>query len=194
MVMRKGLMAVGVLAAAFAGGFAAELTAGRVAQAQEQPAKTISAQAFVLVDAMGSERGTLSVEEQGAKLVLRDAKGKERVLLGCGSAEGPYWGLFARDAEGRDRYVCGARGDGEGSGMGIWDWNGALRYGLGAARHGCGFILKNEEGAEIIGVGVGPGGGGGDLTLKHPFDGHVVWQASRTPQNPPEEADQLPPP
>jgi hypothetical protein len=181
--------------AAFLGGFVAQRLAGKSAHAAEA-GDVIRTKAVVLVDDQGKERGTFSAEAEGAKLVLRDREGKERVLLGYGSAPtplAPFWGLFVRDAEGRDRYVCGADASGEGSGMGIWDWNGTVRYGLGAERQGCGFVLNNERGTEIISAGVGPGAGGGDLSLKHPADGHVVWQASRTPQNPPQGAAEAPP-
>jgi len=174
---------------------------GNVAQrlpgAARQPGEAenvIRAKSVVLVDDEGKERGVLGVLPDGAQLVLRDTEGRPRMALGEAVGEATAWSLILKDGEGRNRFACGAQVDGEGSGMGIWDWNGTLRFGLGAERQGCGLVLNNEEGKEIIGVGVGSGGGGGDLFLRNPGDGREVWRASRTPQNPPEEqAGQAPP-
>lgn len=190
---RNGFVVGSIVLAAFLGGFVAQRLAGAAAHAAEA-GNVIRVKSVILVDDEGKERGVLGVLDEGPQLVLKDAEGRTRMALGQAVADPTAWSLLLKDEGGHNRLACGAQVDGEGSGMGIWDWNGTLRYGLGAERRGCGLVLNNEEGAEIIGVGVGPGGGGGDLTLKHPFDGHVMWQASRTPQNPPEEADQLPPP
>jgi hypothetical protein len=179
--------------AAFLGGFVAQRMAGAAAHAAEA-GDVIRVKAVVLVDDEGKERGVLGVLDEGPQLVLKDAEGRPRLVLGQVVDEGSHWSLALKDDKGHDRFACGARDDGEGSGMAISDWNGTLRFGLGAERYGCGLVLHNESGAEVVGVGVGPGNGGGDLFLRNPGDGREVWRASRTPQNPPAEAGPLPPP
>jgi hypothetical protein len=172
---------VGTLLGGFAGGLLSQWTlAGRAVHAEAAVgAAAIRTQAVVLVDAEGNEQGSLAATADGAGLILKDAQGRERVNLGYSGGDEPYWSLVFTDAEGKSRFTCGARADGEGSGMGVQDWNGTLRVGLGAARYGCGLTLSNEEGKEIVGAGVGPAAGGGDFVLKHPFDGHELWRASQ---------------
>jgi hypothetical protein len=116
--------------------------------------------------------------QRGSRGVLLEA-------LSVGALEEPAgYGMDTRDADGHNRATFAYWAD-DISGMRIHDAEGVKRIGLGLADYGCGLALYNESGTEVVGVGAGPQGGG-DFVLKHPFDGHEVWRASRTPQNPPE--------
>lgn len=179
MAKRSSLTVVGVLVAAFLGAAGCHgLPHGATAEAQPAALKAVRTQAVILVDAEGREIGRLGVLPEGLASVLKDEQGRERIRLGNTGGDEPYWALVFGDAEGHNRFTCGARADGKGSGMGIQDWNGTLRVGLGAAEYGCGLALHNEHGVGIIGAGVGAGGGG-DFVLKHPYDGREMWRASQ---------------
>jgi len=176
---RSGLMALGMLTAAFVGGFAAELTVGRIARAEEaaQP-QVVTAQAVRIVDAQGKERALLGLADDQVALVLKDPEGHSRVALGSAAGEDPAWRLAIMDAKAQDRFMCGAWEGGNTSGMRIRDWNGTLRVGLGAAEYGCGLAFHNEDAREVLGAGAGPRGGG-DFYLKRPSDGSDLWRASQ---------------
>ncbi|MGD2175187.1 MAG: hypothetical protein PVJ27_07275 [Candidatus Brocadiaceae bacterium] len=178
MIGGRNWMLVGaVLVGGVVGGLLAQAVTGRTAHAGEGAAREIRASAIVLVDAQGREIGEFAATAAGPTLVLKDAEGRPRIALGNGEGDEGYWGLFCRDGEGIERFVCGARADGKGSGLGVWDWNGELRIGMGADEGGCGFTLKNELGVQRVGIGVGARGGG-DFTL-HDGEGKSIWRASR---------------
>jgi hypothetical protein len=169
-------MGLALLAAALVGGAVTQwLLQSTTAHAAEP--RVVRAEKMVLVDPEGREYAVIGMTPEGPAFVLRDAEGRSRVHLGQTGCEEPYWSLAFVDAKGHNRFTCGARVDGKGSGMGVFDWNGTLRAGLGAEEYGCGLALHNEDATEIVGIGAGPGGGG-DLALKHPFDGRVMWRAS----------------
>ena len=147
-------------------------------EARADEPNVVRAQAFVLVDAAGKEWGRFAVAPQGlAGLTVLDEEGKERVRVGA--LEEPVgWGVRAYDEDGHNRATFAYWTDDIG-GMRVYDAEGVKRTGLGYGPGGTGLSMQNADGTNIIGIGVGPGTGGGDLSLKHPFDGHVVWQASR---------------
>jgi len=172
-------MGMALLAAALVGGALTQwLLQSPAVDAEERAApRVVRAEKMILVDRDGREHAVLGIGPEGPALVLKDADGRDRIHLGKTEGEEPYWSLAFTDAAGHRRYTCGARVDGKASGMGVFDWNGTLRFGLGADKGGCGLTLHNESDAEIVSIGAGPGGGG-DLALKHSFDGHVMWRAS----------------
>jgi hypothetical protein len=175
------LTAIGVLALGVVGGvMGPRLGGGPPPHAQEAAPQVVTAQAFRLVDAAGNERGVLGIVEGKAALLLKDAEGRKRIALGDTGGDEPHWAVVMLDAEGRDRFMCGARADGDGSGLGIRDWNGILRVGLGAARGGCGLALRNESDEPRVSAGVGPGGphAGGDFALMD-RTGADIWRASQ---------------
>jgi len=201
MALKKALAGMACLGAAFLGGAVAQwVMSGRAAYAQEKApaaqaagAPVITAQAVRIVDAEGRERILLGVGPDGPGIVLKDAEDHPGIALSSTGGEEPYWLLAFMDKEGQDRFACGVRLDGKASGMNLTDAKGVMRVALGASEEGSGLALRNGDGAEVLGFGADPQGGG-DFVLKHPFDEHEVWRASRTPQNPPEQAGPLPPP
>jgi hypothetical protein len=208
MARRKGaLVPFGMLAAAFAGGAFAQWLAGGCTMLEARAAaqeKAVRAEQFIVVDAQGREVGALAAVPEGVGLTVRGPDGKERISLAADSGGGA--GLSLNDAEGRQRIGLGYNADGGGlflldpdgvsrvdvgisptgdeGGLSLNKADGKPRASLGMGGASVGLSMRNNEGTEIVGIGVGQGGGG-DLTLRHPSDGHVVWQASR--QAPPRE-------
>lgn len=200
MGLRKALASMAFLGAAFLGGATAQwVMSGRAAYAQQEApaaqaagASVMTAQAVRIVDAEGRERILLGVGPDGPGILLKDAEGHPGIALSSTGGDDPYWLLAFMDKEGQDRFACGVQLSGEASGMNMTDAKGIMRVALGAGEEGSGLALRNADGVEVLGFGAGPQGGG-DFVLKHPFDGHEVWRASRTPQNPPEEQAGPPP-
>ncbi len=182
---RSWLTMVLMVAAAFGGGFAAQLVlGGGVARAQDAAAQDavpgeLRVGRVVFVDAQGAERGMLGVDGDAVGLLLKDAQGRDRVLLGNPAMTDPgglaYWTLSFRDEEGVSRLGMGARDDGEGCGGHVKDAQGVLRVGFGAGPTGIGVNLNDENGQERLGLGIGPGGGG-DFVAKDQF-GNDIWRA-----------------
>ncbi len=154
--------------------------------AQAQPADAgagrVVARMLVLQDEQGRERGRLTVTEAGPCLVLLDESSQPRLELGQISVtaqphEGTdWWGLALHDATGTNRFTCGAQADGSGSGMGVWDNQGTLRYGLGFTDKGNGGLTMNDtQGRPRFGIGMAPSTG-----YSMGFqgeDGEVIWSA-----------------
>ena len=94
------------LALSLAGGMLAALVvlavAAGMAPAVTSAPETVMARKFLLVDAQGMPRATLSVSEQGPGLWLYDEKGTYRAGLGV-NANGT--GLMLRDDKGHNRAV-----------------------------------------------------------------------------------------
>lgn len=180
---RGGLAIASMVVAAFTGGFLAQSLVGvRRAHAQNGPTQELRLQRLVIVDAAGTERAVLGVEGaggEGVALRLQDQRGRERILLGSYGLEGPpeqgYWTIAFEDAQGVNRIGWGVRDDGLGCGGHMTDAEGVTRLGIGAAESGTGITLKDDSGQERLGIGVGPGGGG-DFVAKDQF-GNDVWRA-----------------
>lgn len=183
MGMRKGLMAVGVLAAAFAGGFVAQRLAGTAAHAAE-PGNVLRAKAFVVVDDAGREHAVLGAHPQGMGLVVNDAEGNSRMVLGMLPED--QVGIVITAADQETQVALGAWADT--NHLDLYDGAGKPRFTVGVGRDGrnAGLAFYDEQRAERLAIGMGPGGGG-DFVAKDEF-GTDVWRASRTPQNPPEQA------
>ena len=141
------------------------------AMAERQPAKTITAEKFILVDRNRRQRGTMQVSGDGmASLTLNDPNGMDRAELRVardGSAglgffdqEGRKLAVFGEGAdgstgirifgaEGRERAVFGSLPTGQTT-FTLYDANtGLARAGLGIAAKGDpAFILFDQSGAE----------------------------------------------
>jgi hypothetical protein len=183
--VRSPLLVFGVLAMGFAGGMLASLLmGGSRAQAQEA-ALPMRVQSVTIVDDQGRERGTFGVLPDGPGLTLKDEGGRTRIILAYTKTEpADYWSIRFLDEKGTSRIGWGARGDGRGSGGHMQDSKGVLRVGFGADEvSGTGLTLNSAEGKQVVGIGVAPSGGG-DLSLKNPFTGQTVWQASKAGQAP----------
>lgn len=170
-----------MVAAAFAGGFAAQWLRPMPAAAGQGVPVLLKARAVSIVDEQGRERIRLAVGEDGPEVAIFDAQSMPRARLARLPLPGDdaYYGLEALDGESRRRFVCGAQGDGSGAGLGIYDGEGVTRVGLGAADEvGCGLALRNADDEEVLGAGAGAHGGA-DFVLKAPGDGREIWRASR---------------
>jgi len=175
-------MAIGVLAAAFAGGAVAQwaLTGcASVRAAQTQADDTLRARAVIIVDDEGRERIFLGMDGEKVTLALRDPEGRDRIEMGYTGTEVDYWALGFMDANGQARFGCGARGDGVESGGHVSDANGVLRISFGEGPSGTGIDLRNEAGQARLGIGIAPGAGGGDFVMKG-AEGSDLWRASQT--------------
>lgn len=132
-------------------------------EARAAAPEVVRAEAFVLVDADGRERGMLGIVDGGVGLVLKDAEGRRRLALGSPSLsdpEGIRWTLTLHDQQGTYRVIVAAREDGQGCGLGLWDEKGTARLGLGAGPDGGGISLMDVAGQTRAGMGVGPKGVG----------------------------------
>jgi hypothetical protein len=162
--------------AAFAGGFTAQaLLGGRTAAAQEG-GQVIRARAFVLVDELGRERGSVALGPHlGASFTVLDDKGMRRLRIGE-LDDRAGWGLRVYDREGHNRMTAGLW-EGAAMGMRVFDRNGTKRLGIGFSSDGenGGLALLDDKGHERLGMGMGPGGGG-DFAAKDAL-GNDLWRA-----------------
>jgi hypothetical protein len=134
------------LLAGFLGGVAGRcLPAGGVVTARE----------LILKDSDGRSRWVLSAPETGPLMVMKDAQGRARLKLGeFTTGKVSYAGLQMLDSLDHERFTCGGQTDGSGSGMGLWDQNGTLRYGLGFTDKGNGgMTMFDQQGRERFGLG-----------------------------------------
>lgn len=154
---RSGLAVVGMVLAAVAGGAISHwLLCGRGAFAQEPGGapQVLRAQALVIVDAEGKERLMLGVRPEGAGILVRGPDGKEQVVLGVTPKGGA--GLSLNDTEGKQRIGLGF--DAEGGGLFLMDANGVSRVdvGLSPDSQEGGFALNGANGDSRVSIGMGP--------------------------------------
>ena len=105
-----------------------------------QAAGILTAHQFLLVDSEGRTRGGLAVGPDGPFLSLRDADGKERVLIGLGN--GPH--LTLRDSGEVGRIVLGVVSTGPG--LMMYDDQGQARAQLDVGKNGPRLYFENQFG------------------------------------------------
>jgi len=184
MARRRGvLLVVGMLAMSFAGGMLANLLVGGSVAVAQVDVLPMRVQSVTIVDAGGRDRGTFGMLADGPGLTMQDEEGRTRAILGyIKEGDQGLWGVRFLDAGGVSRIGWNLRADGRGAGGHMQNSKGVLLVGFGADEvAGTGLTLNNAEGKQVIGIGVGPGGGG-DLSLKDPFTGQTIWQASKAAQ------------
>ncbi len=158
----RWLTVAGLLAVGFAGGmFSQLLSGGRDAlAANEGGPEIVRAQGFVLVDSAGATLGSLRADPGGARIVLSDAGGHERLALGPvvmpHVPEQHSWGLVVSDDGGKARCALGLA---DGAGVAVWDPQGTLRIGIGEGAAGVGIALNDGQGKPRFGVGMPPHAG-----------------------------------
>jgi hypothetical protein len=191
-----------VIAAGLCGGLAASLMSFAQPTARAQADATpqaMSVRELVLLGADGKPRAKLSVGQAGAELRLRDAQGKDRLVVA--SADDGASGLTMLDAAGRTRfriamladgsaglemlkadgkprYTFGSEPEGE-AGLSMYGPDGVERFSIGAGVEGNGGLAVNyPSGEECIGIGVGKGGAG--IWIRTP-DGKSLLGIHRPP-------------
>ncbi len=197
--MRKAVLVLTLVLAAFAGGLVMQaLTAPEALAQQAAPAdgQVLRARQIVLVDAEGRDRMVLAVADTGAVGIrMLDAHGQPAIELGHDPAEGNglsfydlknnmrmglgvvddgSQGLVLNAADGAERLSLGADEQGN-AGVSISNALGKVVMSLGTGAQGTGLALREAEGPERAGIGMGSGGGA-DLFLNN---GNTTWRASQ---------------
>lgn len=169
---KQCLAIVGVLLAAFLGGFVAQRLAGTVAHAAE-PGSVLRAKAFVVVDDQGREHAVLGVHPQGTGLMVNDLEGNSRMVLGMLPED--QVGIVITAADQKTQVALGAWTDT--NHLDLYDGEERPRFTVGVGRDGrnAGLAFYDEQKAERLAIGMGPGGGG-DFTAKDQF-GNDIWRA-----------------
>lgn len=106
--------------------------------------KTVTAQEVIVVDAKGKPQAGLTVEKDGATLMLLDEKGTPRATLGVDRAGAT---LVLLDEKGMHRAVLDV--DRDGPRLGLFDAKGTPRAGLDVLKDKPGLVLVDEKGETI---------------------------------------------
>jgi len=176
MTRQQFAIALVVLAAAgVAGGALSDrLLAGAPAQAQDKlalPEKTVSAEAFQLVDGQGKTRALLALQDGEPVLSLTDSQGHERVTL---VASVPEAGLRVLSADGKERAVLGELPD-TSAGLTLSDYRGRPRAAMGEAGGTVKLATVDTDGSSRFLLEMK---GNADPTVRiMDAQGHTVWPA-----------------
>ena len=154
-----------ILAGSFLGSLAFQgiwSSEGLASSKRGRKVEVLRVREVVFVDDDGTERGSIGVMAkdvgQGCGLVLKDARGRERLKLG-NAAEG-HWGLTVQDEAGK--YVSAFGVDPQQSGLYFADSQDGLHLSMGVEKGGCasGFGITDSRGHDLLGLGVGAEGTG----------------------------------